>query len=128
MLLIETNLCQLMGLIQLWLTLSVPQGSILGPLLFLVYINDLQCAIKYCKVRHFANETNLMNFQASTETICKQITHDLKNLSNWLNANKIALNVSKTEPVMFSPPKKQVDHELKLKLNGFSKIYRNSFG
>ena len=73
--------------------------------MFLGYINDSHCAIKYCKVHHF-DDKNLMNFQASIKTINKKITHDLKNLSNGLNANRIALNVSKTELEMFSPAKK----------------------
>ena len=64
-----------------------------------------------------------MNFQASIKTINKKITHDLKNLSNGLNANRIALNVSKTELEMFSPAKKQLGHELKIKLNG-EKLYQ----
>ena len=64
-----------------------------------------------------------MNLQASIKTINKQINHDLKNLTNWLNANKIALNISKTELVMFCPPKKQLYHELKTKLNG-EKLYQ----
>ena len=59
-----------------------------------------------------------MNFQASMKTINKQLNHDLKNLLNWLNANKIIVTVNKTELLMFSPPKKQLDHELKIKLNG----------
>ena len=83
---------------------GVSQGFILGPLLFLVYINDLNCAIKY-KVHHFADDINLMNFQASIKTINRQINYDLKKLLNWLNANKIALNVSKAELIMFNPSK-----------------------
>ena len=55
------------------------QGSILGLLLFLVYINDLHCAIEYCKVHHVPDDTNLMNFQSSIKTINKLTNHDLRN-------------------------------------------------
>ena len=84
----------------------MPQSSILAPLLFLVYINDLHCAIKYCKVHHFDVDINLINFQAPIKTIIKETNHDPKNLSNWHNVNKIALNVSETELFMFIPRKK----------------------
>ena len=79
--------------------------------------------IKYCKVHHFADDTYLMNFLISLKTINKQINHNLKNLSNQLTPNKIYLKVCKTEHVMFSPLKKQLEHELKIKLNG-EKLYQ----
>ena len=75
----------------------VPQGSVLGPLLFLIYINDLNNAIKYCRVQHIADNTNLLISSTSPKQIQKYINLDLKNLCKWLRANKISLNTSKTE-------------------------------
>ena len=80
---------------------GVPQGSVLGPLLFLLYINDLNQAIKFCKVHHFADDTNLLYLGKSIKKLNKLVNIDLKNLLYWLNANKISLNVKKTELVIF---------------------------
>ena len=100
------------------ITSGVPQGSVLGPLLFLIniYINDLNVAIKHCKVHHFADDTNLLNINKSPKH--KFINIDLKNLTKWLNANKISLNVLKTEMVLFRPKRKSMNFTLKIKLNG----------
>ena len=92
----------------------MPQGSILGPFLFLIYINDLHVAIKYSEVHIFAHDTNLLNFNSCVMAINKQVNYDLKNLSNWLKANKISLNVGKTELVLFTSSKKQLDCDLKI--------------
>ena len=63
-------------------------------------------------VHCFADDTNLMNLQTSVKTINQLINHNLKNLSNWSNADKISLKVNKTELVMFTSPKKQLDNKL----------------
>ena len=81
-------------------------------------INNLHVAIKHSEVQHFADDTNLLNFISCVKTINKQINYDLKNLSNWLKANKISLNVGKTELVLLTSSKKQLDCDLKIKLNG----------
>ena len=61
---------------------GVPQGSVLGLLLFLLYINDLIQVVKFCKVHHFADDTNLLYLSNSTKKLNKQVNADLKHLVN----------------------------------------------
>ena len=97
---------------------GIPQGSVLGSLLFLIYINDLHKAIPYSETYHFADDTNLLNISSSAKQIQKRINIDLKCLYRWLIANKISLNCSKTELIIFQSNRSCHDFQFKVKING----------
>ena len=69
-------------------------------------------------MHHFAHDINLLNFNKSVKFVRKLVNHDLKNVADCLKANKISLNVVKTELVLFTSLKKQRGCDLKIKLNG----------
>ena len=69
-------------------------------------------------MHHFADDTNLLNSNSCVKSINKQVDDDLKNLSNWLKVNKISQNVVKTELVLFTSSKQELDYDLKIKVNG----------
>ena len=88
-----------------------------GRLLFLIYINDLNQAITFCKIHHFADDTNLLHSNKSVAKLNKLVNLDMKNLTVWLNANKMSINVDKTELVIFKNQRKKLETEIKIKLN-----------
>ena len=78
----------------------MPQGSILGPLFFLLYINDLPQCLSKTEPRLFADDTNLTAAGESINDVEAAINSDLENLRKWLIANKLSLNVAKTEFIL----------------------------
>ena len=100
------------------LNCGVPQRSVLEPLLFLLYLNDLNQAIKYFKVHHFADDTGLLCLSNSIKKLNKLVRAYLKHLVNWLNGNKISLNVKTTEMVIFKSKQRNFEGHLKIKLCG----------
>ena len=97
---------------------GVPQGSILGPLLFLIFINDLHNSIKHSTVTHFADDTNLIIRNKSPLTLSKHLNKDLSLLSKWLKSNKISLNAKKTELMIFESKWRKNNFEYKIKIDG----------
>ena len=108
------------GILSDSLTVSygVPQGSILGPLLFLIYINDLNNAILHSTVLHFADDTNITYSHKSLKKVNKFISHDLSLLVQWLRANRISLNTSKTEIILFQTKNKKITKNLNFRISG----------
>ena len=76
---------------------GVPQGSNLGPFLFLLYINDLPNCLETTNARLFADDTNLLATGLNTVEVEAKLNHDLLNVDQWLKANRLTLNEGKTE-------------------------------
>ena len=91
--------CQIQGSVssEKLIKCGVPQGSILGPLFFLLYINDLPQCLDKTKPRLFADDTNLTVSGDSITDLETAVNSDLEKLRKWIIANKLSLNVAKTE-------------------------------
>lgn len=101
---------------------GVPQGSVLGPLLFLLYINDLRYCLTNSVARHFADDSNILLSHSSLKMIRRYLTKDLENIFDWLCANRLSLNTKKTDLVLFKPPNKIADFRLTISF-GNTKIF-----
>ena len=105
-------------------TCGVPQGSILGPLLFIIYINDMHQALLKCLVYHFADDTNLIFSHSDPSKITREVNNQLAVLYDWLCANRLSLNVGKTEFTIFRPRSVPYVNRITLKLAGI-KIFES---
>ena len=100
----------------------MPQGSCLGPLLFLVYINDLPYCINHGISELYADDTGLSASGKKVHDVEKLINLDLDNIYNWLLADKLSINVEKTKCMIFATEYKLGQcPDLTVKTNG-SKI------
>ena len=87
-------------------TYDVPQGSILDPLLFLVYINDLPAVIEHSEVSLYADDTILYCFSKESHQLESKLNEDLYNVALWVKANKLTLNLSKTKSMLIGSNRK----------------------
>ena len=81
---------------------GVPQGSVLGPLFFLIYVNDMLPALHdTCKVKLYADDTVLYHSGITADQISGELQHNLDKFSSWCSKNKLTINTKKTKLMVF---------------------------
>ena len=94
---------------------GVPQGSILGPLLFILYVNDLQRALKQATSLLFADDTSIYYSHSDIKQLEATLNSELQSLDIWMKSNKLSVNISKSNYLIFHPSQKNLRLNLTLK-------------
>ena len=95
---------------------GVPQGSVLGPLLFLIFINDLPNISKHLTFYLFADDTNIYYESSNLLHIQEIVNRELRRVRKWLEANRLALNIDKTNFVIFHSQQRKIADQIVLRI------------
>ena len=93
---------------------GVPQGSVLGPLLFLIYINDFHLCSNLLQFHLFADDANLFYKNKNIDILEENINVELRNIYDWLCVNELSLNIEKANFVLFHPRQRKIKSNFQL--------------
>ena len=99
---------------------GVPQGSILGPLLFIIYVNDIVNISNILQMILFADDTNIFVSGPNINELCLSMNTELSKLSQWFKLNKLSLNIKKTNFIVFKPRTKSLTDVPNVLIDGYS--------
>lgn len=102
--------------------LGVPQGTVLGPIFFIVYLdsvnNNIKNCVDGCTLSKFADDSGFVTSDCNTKCLERKCNNILANLSNWFSNNSLFLNIDKTSYVRFHHPQNRSDLNMDIKVNG----------
>ena len=100
---------------------GVPQGSILGPLLFLIYINDMNISLT-CRLSLYADDSALLFAHRDAKVISDRLSMELSSCKNWLVDNRLSLHVGKTESLLFGSKRRLKGVEFQVLSSSLSRL------
>ena len=100
------------------LDLGVPQGSALGPLLFIMYINDISHGVRYSNVEQYADDTLLYFASDNVNIIESNLSSDLESVTQWLSANYLILNSTKSKIMLVGTHQRLTPKSFSISSNG----------
>ena len=105
----------------MYITCGVPQGSVLGPKLFIIYINDICRVSNILKFILFADDTNIFCSGDNLKELMEVITAEMIKVKHWFDTNKLSLNISKTKIMLFG--KHKTNPQIQLILEHIERVY-----
>uniref|UniRef100_A0A8C6WF21 Reverse transcriptase domain-containing protein n=1 Tax=Neogobius melanostomus TaxID=47308 RepID=A0A8C6WF21_9GOBI len=109
------------------ITCGVPQGSILGPQLFLLYINDLCEVSTKLKFILFADDTTILCSSKDLQLLISEVTTELHKLKEWFNRNKLSLNILKTKMILFGKRNSKVQIKINIENTQIEQVKEYTF-
>ena len=108
------------------ITCGIPQGSILGSLLFVIYMNDIVHESSVMKIILFADDTNLLLNSTNLNDLIATANTEIQKISDQLKINKLSLNIKKTHFILFHFRQKKITLDFELKIDN-SEVEKATF-